>query len=96
VAVANSKRPAGLFEALLGCLLERPAERLPQGVARETVRLIDSTSIRLSTAVLGWARFSAEHGGVKLHLVYDPAARLPTYFMITPNRINDITRARPR
>jgi hypothetical protein len=58
------------------------------------VRRIDATSIRLSTAVFQWARFSAESGGVKLHLVYDPVAAVPTYFTITPDKINDITAAK--
>lgn len=94
LATANSRRPAALFEALFGCLLERLAGRLPQAVGAEAVRLIDSTSIRLGTTAFQWARFSAEYGGVKLHLVYDPAAALPTYFTITPNKINDITPAK--
>jgi hypothetical protein len=94
LAVANAKRSAGLFEALFACLLGRLAGRLPQNVGREAVRLIDATSIRLSTAVFQWARFSAEYGGVKLHLVYDPVAAVPVYFTITPNKINDITAAK--
>jgi hypothetical protein len=94
LAVANAQRPAALFEDLFGCLVERLADRLPAGVAREALRLIDSTSIRLSTTLFEWARFSADYGGVKVHVVYDPAARVPTYFTITPNRINDITPAK--
>jgi hypothetical protein len=94
LAAANASRPAGLFEDLFGCLLERLADRLPRDVGREAVRLIDATSIRLRPRLVAWARCSAEHGGVKLHVVYDPASRLPTYFTITPNRINDITPAK--
>ena len=94
LAVANARRPAALFEDLFGHLLERLADRLPPAVGRETLRLIDSTSVRLSTALFDWARFSADYGGVKLHLVYDPAAAVPTYFTITPNKVNDITPAK--
>jgi len=94
LATANAKRPAGMFEALFGCLLERLAGRLPEGVGREAVRLIDSTSIRLSTTLFQWAQLSADYGGVKLHLVYDPAAAVPAYFTITPNKIPDISAAR--
>ena len=73
---------------------------------REALRLIDSTTMRLSPTLFEWARFSADYGGVKLHLGGacppaafsadrgDPAARLPTYFAITPNKVNDITPAK--
>ena len=48
LAVANAKRPTGLFEALFAVLLRRLGERLPAGVGREAVRLVDATSIRLA------------------------------------------------
>jgi putative transposase len=35
LAVANGKRPAGLFQDLFALLVERLGERLPAGVARE-------------------------------------------------------------
>jgi hypothetical protein len=93
LAVANAKRPPGLFEALFGLLLRRLGERLPPSVGREAVRLVDATSIRLTETVHRWAQRTAEHAGIKLHLVFDPAASLPTYFTITPARINDIVEA---
>lgn len=46
LAVANAKRPAAMFEALFGCLVERLGPRLPKGVAHDTLRLLDATSIR--------------------------------------------------
>lgn len=106
LAVANAKRPAELFEALFGCLAERLAERLPRGIGRDAVRLINSTGIRLGTTAFRWARFSADYGGVKLRLLGacppaaakadrgDPAAALPTYFAITPNKINGLPSGR--
>ena len=54
----------------------------------------DSPRITLSLTFSAWACFSADYGGVKLHLLYDPGAAVPTYFPITPNRINDITPAK--
>jgi transposase len=94
LAVANAKRPAAMFADLLDILLARLADRVPERVGREALRLMDSTTMRLSPTLFAWARFSADYGGVKLHLVYDPAARLPTYFTITPNKVNDITPAK--
>jgi hypothetical protein len=93
LAVANAKRPAGLFDALFDVLRHRLGHRLPAGVGREAVRLVDATSIRLGETVHRWAQRSTEHAGVKLHLVFDPTASLPTYFTITPCRINDIVEA---
>jgi len=94
LAVANAKRPAALFEALFALLLRRLDERLPCGVGREAVQLVDATSIRLSETVFRWAQHSAEYAGVKLHLVFDPVAAVPTYFTITPSRVNDIVEAK--
>ena len=74
LAVANQKRPAAPFEALFFCLVERLAERMPPAVHREVVRLINSSSITLSLTFCAWARFSADYGAVKLHLLYDPGA----------------------
>jgi hypothetical protein len=92
-ATANATRPAALFEDLFGLPLGRLGERVPPAVGREAVRLVDATSVRLSEALHGWARRSAEHAGVKLHLVYDPGQAPPTYFTVTPCRINDIVEA---
>ena len=57
-------------------------------------RKFRQSRITLSLTFSAWACFSADYGGVKLHLLYDPGAAVPTYFAITPNRINDITPAK--
>jgi hypothetical protein len=73
---------------------------LPQahrGLRRATadaVRLIDSTSFRLSSLSEGWATFSADVFGAKAHIVYDPNADRPVYFAVTPSNVNDITAAK--
>jgi IS4 transposase len=73
---------------------------LPQahrGLRRATadaVRLIDSTSIRLSSLSESWATFSADVFGAKAHVVYDPNADRPVYFAVTPANVNDITAAK--
>jgi Transposase DDE domain len=45
------------------------------------VRLIDSTSVRLSPLSSEWATFSAGVCGAKAHVVYDPDADQPLYLM---------------
>lgn len=94
LSAANAKRPAAMFESLFAILLRRLGERVPAAVAREVVRLVDATSIQLAHAAHGWARRSAEHAGVKLHLVFDPVTTVPTYFTVTPCKINDIVEAK--
>src|SRR2546427_7471003 len=68
----------------------RRLRRAPQ----DAVRLIDSTSVRLSSLSENWATFSADVFGAKMHIVYDPNADRPVYFAVTPANVNDITAAK--
>ncbi len=106
LAVANAKRPAELFEALFGCLAERLAERLPRGIGRDAVRLIEldrhparhhGLPVGALLGRLWWCEaapaWSLPSGGRKGR-PGDPAAALPTYFAITPNKINGLPSGR--
>jgi hypothetical protein len=95
LADANAVRPSALFAEVFQVLLGKLKGGRAAGEARDLVQLIDSTSVRLSQKLSGWAHFAARaHAGVKLHVVFDPAAELPTYFAITPARRNDIVAGR--
>ena len=61
------------------------------------VRLIDSTSVRLSALSGEWATFSAGACGAKAHIVYDPDADQPLYRMVTAANVNvnDIAKQMP-
>ncbi len=61
---------------------------------KDAVRLIDSTSVKLSSLSADWATFSADVFGAKAHIVYDPHADRPVYFAVTPANVNDITAAK--
>jgi IS4 transposase len=89
---ANTMRPWQVFSELFGVMLEQ-AHRGLRRTSREAIRLIDSTTLELS-ALSDWAGFSADFSGAKLHIVYDPEARVPVYFAVTPSKVNDITAAR--
>jgi IS4 transposase len=89
---ANTMRPWQVFSELFGVMLEQ-AHRGLRRTSREAIRLIDSTTLQLS-ALSDWAGFSADFSGAKLHIVYDPEARVPVYFAVTPSKVNDITAAR--
>jgi transposase len=56
---------------------------------KDAVRLIDSTTIDLCKQQFEWAKFRSGKSGVKIHTVYDPDARTPTFFSITDAKKHD-------
>jgi len=90
---ANRDRPWQVFCDLFGLMLKQAAPALRRA-SRDAVRLIDSTTIRLSNLSADWAQFSAGVCGVKAHIIYDPHADRPIYFAVTPSNVNDITAAK--
>jgi IS4 transposase len=90
---ANTERSWQVFGELFAEML-RQAHRGLRRAAGEAVRLIDSTSVRLSSLSKDWATFSADVFGAKAHIVYDPNADRPVYFAVTAANVNDITAAK--
>jgi len=93
LSTANASRPAEFFADLLSALMAS----LQAGYRRkigDCVRLIDSTSVQLSSLSGNWATFSAGVCGAKAHIIYDPDADQPLYLMVTPSNVNDITAAK--
>ena len=90
---ANRDRPASVFAAIFDLLVPKLAGR-NGGEVQTLVRLIDATSLPLNETLCEWAHFSTGYAAAKLHLVYDPNSTCPTYFSITPARVNDIVEAK--
>jgi IS4 transposase len=90
---ANAKRPWQVFAELCAEMMQQ-AHRGLRRTMKDTVRLIDSTSLRLSSLSEDWAAFSADVCGAKAHIVYDPNADRPVYFAVTRANVNDITAAK--
>jgi IS4 transposase len=93
LSTANTSRPVGVFGGLLSALMAQ----LQRGYRRkigDCVRLIDSTSVKLSSLSGNWATFSTGVCGAKAHIIYDPDADQPLYLMVTPANVNDITAAK--
>ena len=90
---ANSNRPCRMFAELFEQMLLQ-ANRGLRRASADAVRLIDSTSVRLSSLSENWAKYSADVFGAKVHIVYDPKADQPVYFAVTPANVNDITAAK--
>jgi hypothetical protein len=92
LAEANSNRPVAVFSDLLASMIQRAHRKLRQSMDGVTY-LIDSTSLALNALSSGWAQFSANVCGAKLHVVYDPHADCPVYTAFSPANLNDITAA---
>jgi hypothetical protein len=94
LSTANaSLASAEVFGGLLSALMQQ----LQAGYRRkisDCVRLIDSTSVQLSSLSRDWALFSTGVCGAKAHIIYDPDADQPLYLMVTPSNVNDITAAK--
>ena len=94
LSTANGSHAAAqVFGGLLSVLMKQ----LQAGYRRrikDCVRLIDSTSVRLSALSSHWAAFSAGICGAKAHIVYDPDVDQPLYLMVTASNVNDITAAK--
>ena len=90
---ANRDRPYQVFSELCAALMAQ-AHRGLRRTMKDAVRLIDSTSMRLSRLSADWAGFSADWSGVKALIVYDPNADRPVYFAVTTANVNDITAAK--
>lgn len=93
LADANRLRPAAVYGEVFA-LLAAQAHRGLRRAASEAVRLIDATSLRLSSLSQDWAAYEAHGCGAKLHVVYDPNAQMPVRFAVTAARINDIVEAK--
>lgn len=93
LADANALRPADVFVELFQTLLAQAHPGLRRGT-KEAVRLIDSTSVSLSTLSNDWASYEAHGAGAKLHVVFDPNAVTPVHFAITAQRSSDIGAAK--
>jgi hypothetical protein len=94
LSTANALRPAAkVFGGLLSALMDQLQAGSRRKI-RDCVRLIDSTSVRLSGLSGNWATFSTGVCGAKAHIIYDPDANQPLYLMVTPSNVNDITAAK--
>ena len=93
VSDTNRDRPWQVFSQLCETMIKQ-AHRGLRRTSRDAVRLVDSTTMRLSNLSADWARYSAGVCGVKAHIIYDPHADRPVYFAVTASNVNDITAAK--
>lgn len=85
---ANERRPPSIFQETFS-QLSGVADRLSRKEGSEMVRLIDATPVPLGR-VVDWAKGNGRIRGLKMHVVYDPAADNPTFVDISHANVNDI------
>jgi IS4 transposase len=85
---ANARRPVGIF-AQAFAMLSTLADRRMRQEGAAMVRLIDASPVPLQSACK-WARWNGRIRGMKLHVVYDPIADVPTRVAVTAANVNDI------
>ncbi len=85
---ANATRPSGVFEAILSLLLNTAGAKTRNRVG-DLVQVLDSTTLSLFAKTHRAMRFRSNNSAIKLHLLLDPDAQLPTWFQITPARLHD-------
>ena len=93
LSTANAERPFDIFGGALAALMNSLQAGYRRKI-RDCIRLIDSTSVKLSGTSGDWATFSTGVCGAKAHIIYDPDVDQPLYLMVTPANVNDITAAK--
>lgn len=91
LADANKRRSVAVFTGLFGALADK-LDHAARKKLGESVYLLDSTTFPLSE-LSEWSRYRADLLGVKAHVLYDATQQRPSYFVVTPARVNDITAA---
>lgn len=85
---ANARRPVEIFAELFAKLAET-ADRRTRQQGTAMVRLIDASPIPLDK-LCRWAKWNGRIRGMKLHVVYDPEADVPSCVEVTPANVNDV------
>lgn len=90
---ANRQRPWAVFGELFTNLIARAHPGIRRKT-RDAVRLMDATSVKLSSLSAGWTPLSNDSYSAKMHVVYDPDADCPLYCEVTGAKVADITPAK--
>lgn len=86
---ANNKRDWRIFRDLFYELLHN-LRTIEQHQVQDLIHLLDATPITLNTNLHKWADSNHCISGMKLHVIYNLAEKLPTYFEFSGMNTNDI------
>jgi putative transposase len=88
LADANARRRPDVFAQTFAALSAMASRQL-RCEGTEMVRLIDASPVPLGK-ICSWATWNGRIRGMKLHVVYDPNADVPTCVEVTAANVNDI------
>jgi len=89
---ANSKRSFRIYEDLFYHLLHRCRDLTPKHKFRfkNPLYTIDATTVDLCLSLFPWAKYRQTKGALKMHFLYDHAGCLPSFLVVTQDRMSDI------
>jgi hypothetical protein len=92
LAGTNEDKPAVLYEALFGRLIQRCPSVAPGHNFKFANPLysLDASTIDLCLSAFPWANFRTTKGAVKLHVRLNQAAYLPEFVAITEGKKHDV------
>ncbi len=99
LSYANRHRPAALFEHLFWTALGRFRQQQLLGRRSHRFRFrnklltMDSTTIGLCLNLFPWARFKADKGGIKAHVLLDHDDYMPRFLRLTDAKGSDVQMA---
>ena len=92
LARINEDKPAALYEALFGKLLQRCQSSAPEHnfQFKSTLYSLDASTIDLCLSAFPWADFRKTKAAVKLHVGLNHAGYLPEFVAITEGKKHDV------
>lgn len=95
LANANEQRDwriyADVAQVLIGQARQLYAHEVMEVNLEETVYALDSTTIDLCLSLFPWAPYERSKAAVKMHTLLDVRGRIPSFVLVTPGRISDVS-----
>jgi len=95
LAHANEQRDWRIYADVAQVLIQEARELYSHeemGVQlQETIYALDSTTIDLCLSLFPWAPFERSKGAVKMHTLLDARGSIPSFVLITPGRVSDVS-----
>ena len=95
LAHANEQRDWRIYADVAQVLIREARELYSHeemGVQlQETIYALDSTTIDLCLSLFPWAPFERSKGAVKMHTLLDARGSIPSFVLITPGRVSDVS-----
>ena len=89
---ANNERDYHIFEEFAYRVIAEARKCRAEEIFKlgGNVYAFDSTTVDLCLNAFEWALFRKNKGGIKIHTLYDLETQIPSFFHITPAKVNDM------